>query len=36
MNIHNFEMKFSVCDPNILLEGSMSQNVDIGPSFYFM
>ena len=33
MNIHNFEMKFSVCDPNILLEGSVSQNFGVGPSF---
>ena len=36
VNIKNFELKLSVCDPNITLEGSVSQNFDIGPSFYFM
>ena len=36
MNIHYFKLKFSVCDQNILLEGRMSQNVDLGPSFHFM
>ena len=29
-------LKLSMCDPNILLEGSMSQNFDLGYSFCFM
>ena len=28
--------KFSPCVDNIYMEGTLSQNVDIGPSFYFM
>ena len=31
-----FYLKFSVCDPNIPLEVSMSPNFDLGLSFYFM
>ena len=33
---HNFELKLSVCDRNIPLEVSMSQNFDIGPSLYIL
>ena len=33
--IQDFDSKF-VCDPNILLEGSVSQNFDLGLSSYFM
>ena len=29
-------IKFKTCIPKIRMQGSMSQNVDIGPSFYFM
>ena len=36
VNIHPFDPKLSVCNPNILLEGSMSQNFDLGPTFDFM
>ena len=36
MTIHYFELKFSVCNPNILLEGNVSQNFDLGPSSHFM
>ena len=34
--MHLFELKSSVCNPNILPEGRVSKNVDLGPSFYFM
>ena len=36
VTIQDFDPKFSVCDPNILLEGSMSQNFDLGPGSYCM
>ena len=36
VNIHHFKVKFSVCNHNIPLEGSVSQNFDLGLSFYFM
>ena len=36
VNILNFELKLSVCDPNITVEGSVSQNFDIGPSCFFL
>ena len=36
VNIHYFQLNFSVCNQNILLEGSVSQNCYLGPSFYFM
>ena len=36
VTIHIIKLKFSVCDTNIHLEGSISQNFDLGPSFYFM
>ena len=34
--MQDFELKFSVCDPNILFERSLSQNFDLGPSLHFM
>ena len=36
VTIQYFDLKFSVYDPNIHFEGSVSQNLDLGPSFYFM
>ena len=36
VTIHSFELKFSVCNPNILPDGRLSQNSELGPSFYFM
>ena len=36
VTIKDFELKFSMWYPNIPLEGSMSQNFNLGPSFYFM
>ena len=36
VTIKDFELKFSMCDPNILPERSVSQNFDLGLSFYFM
>ena len=36
VTIHNFELTFSVCNPNIHLEGSVSQDSDLGNSFNFM
>ena len=35
VNIHHFIVTFSVCNHNILLEGSVSQNYDFGLSFSF-
>ena len=32
----DFELEYSLCAPNIHVEGSVSQNFDLGPSFYFM
>ena len=29
-------MKFAVCFPKVTLEGGLSQNFDLGPSFYSM
>ena len=34
VTIQDFDPIFSVCDPNI--EGSVSQNFDLGPSSYFV
>ena len=31
----HFELNFSVCIHKVLLEGSMSQNFDLGLSFFF-
>ena len=36
VTIKDFELKFSKCKSNIPFEGSVSQNFDLGPSFYFM
>ena len=36
ITIQVIDLKFSVCDPHITLEGSVSQNFDLGLSFYFM
>ena len=33
VTIQVFQLKFSMCDLNILLEGKMSHNLDLGPSF---
>ena len=35
VTIKYFELKFSMCDPNVLPERSVSQNFDLGLSFYF-
>ena len=35
VNVHTFELKFSMSNHNILLEGSMSQNFDLDLSFSF-
>ena len=34
--IYHFNLNFSVCFHKVLLEGSVSQNFYLGPSFYFM
>ena len=36
MTIQDFDPKFSVCDPNIPLEGSASQKFDLGISSFSM
>ena len=36
VNIYIIKLKFSVCMLKVLPEGSVSQNFDLGPSFYFM
>ena len=36
ITIYAIEMNFAVCIPNVLLEGSMFQIYDLGPSYYFM
>ena len=36
VTITDFELKFRVCNPNIPVEGSVSQNFDLGLSSYFM
>ena len=36
VNIYSIDLKFSVCTIKILLEGSVSQIIYLGPSFYFM
>ena len=36
VNIHHFKLKFSVCNHNIILKGSVSQNIDLGLSYHFM
>ena len=33
VTIKDFELKFSMWYPTILLEGSVSQNLNLGPSF---
>ena len=34
--IYQFKLKSSVCIHKVLVEGSLSQNFYLGPSFYFM
>ena len=34
--LSSFQLKLSVCIHKVLLEGSMSQIFDLGPSFYCM
>ena len=34
--IYHFKLRFSVCIHKVLPERSMSQNFDLGLSFYFM
>ena len=34
--IHDFELKLSVCHPNILVGEGVSHNYDLGPSSHFM
>ena len=36
VNMHYFKPEFSVCNHNILLQGSVFQDFDLGPSFHFM
>ena len=36
LTIRPFELRFCVCNSNNPLEGSVSQNFDLGPTFYFM
>ena len=36
VSIHDFDPKLSVCDHNIPLEGSLSQNFDFGLGPFFM
>ena len=36
VNIHIIILKFPLRVPKVHLEGSLSQNVDVGPSSYFM
>ena len=36
VNIYYYELKLSVCNHNIIHEGSVSQNFDLGLSSYFM
>ena len=36
VTIKDFELKCSMWYPNALLEGSVSQNFNLGPSFYYM
>ena len=36
VTIYNIDLESSVSILNVLLEGSMSQIFDLGPSFYFM
>ena len=36
VTIHIIPLRFSVCILKVLLEGSVSQIFDLGPSFYFM
>ena len=36
VTIHVYELQWSVYAPNILLESSVSQNSELGPSFHFI
>ena len=36
VNIYIIDLEFSMCILEVLVEGSMSQIFDLGPSFYFM
>ena len=36
LTIYIINLKICVCDLKVLPEGSMSQNFDLGPRFYFM
>ena len=33
--MYAIEMNFSLCIPNVLLEGRVSQIFDLGPSYHF-
>ena len=35
VTINPFELRFSVGNLNFPLEGSVSQNIDLGPTFHF-
>ena len=36
VTIYVIDLRFSVCILKVLLEGSVSQILDLGPSFHFM
>ena len=36
VNIYNINLIFSMCIVEVFVEGSVSQNIYLGPSFYFM
>ena len=36
VTIQVIELQYSVCNPNGPLEGMLSQNFDLGPSFHIM
>ena len=36
VTIQVIELQYSVCNPNVPLEGILSQNFDLGPSFHIM
>ena len=35
VTLQDFNLNFSVCNPNILFEGRVSQNFDLGPSYFW-
>ena len=35
-DIHDIELKFSLCSHKVVVEGNLPQISDLDPSFYFM